>query len=401
MADTPKRAAATALSDPCFTDTPPAPPAKRPKSDSPPNDPSEPVHSEKAFCPEKMHLISVLRNDLRAKCIVLHTRFEDTPEKESIVVLQKTAFPTTPATLRMGKVVRDVLGASDGDSTLVIADHDPGSIVADSTSSFPNWQAKSISSNDVYHRLLVSAGLEAVNDVDMTVIHPAEPHHFKRYMASRRRIIQETPDTYHSAVLPFLKIKPRDLGWVDNILNGTSEQDRVLFTDVDPKLGFTLVLDYRWNEQRIQEMHCLAITRDPELSCMRDLRYSHVPMLKRMLAEGRHQLVTKYNRDHTLGPLDEDQIIAYLHYPPTFYRLHIHFVHVDTGDDGGTRTGRAHLLDDVIRNLELDDAYYANRTMTIYLHENSPMLACFNQSVSSSVLTNGDQQLSVEEPTAQ
>ncbi|CAH8875809.1 unnamed protein product [Trichobilharzia szidati] len=236
--------------------------------------------------------------------------------------------------------------------------------------------------NDVYHRFLVTNGLESVNSVDMTVIYPAESHHFAKFTGSGRHIIQETPEMFKDVILPFLSEKPKDLTWIDNIISGTAEQDRVLYTGVHEEYGFTLVLDYQWDGTRLQELHCLGIAHNEKLTCLRDLRRCHVPMLRKILQQGRNLLSDKYSKPDVSdnqtchnGPkvrLSKDQILAYLHYPPTFYRLHVHFMHVDSGDSG-TIAGRAHILEEIIRNLEQDDFYYANRTITIFSHDQSPM----------------------------
>ncbi|KAA3671238.1 m7GpppX diphosphatase [Paragonimus westermani] len=366
---------------PQLQDTPPVPPKKRRLTDDVDSS-TDNASKHVCFCPERMHLVSVLRSDLRSNSIVLHVRFDDTPGKESIVILKKSSFPNDPLTLQARKVVKTIISADQA--------RDNCDASVDSKDVFPCWKANSISDNDVYHRIVVTAGLELVNHIDMTVIHPAEPHHFKRFTGSGSRVIQETPQLYHTVIVPFLAEKPRDLTWVENILNGTAERDRVLFTDEDPSNGFTLVLDYRWSGERIQELHCLGIVRDLRLTCLRDLRARHIPMLERILSDGRRLLAAKYNTDQPPGIVSEDQILAYLHYPPTFYRLHVHFVHINTGDSG-TGAARAHLLEEVIRNLQLDSDYYAKRVITIYLHDNSPMLDALKRSSScSSLPTNGE-----------
>ena len=48
---------------------------------------------------------------------------------------------------------------------------------------------------------------------------------------------------------------------------------------------------------------------------------------------------------------------CFVHYPPQFYHFHAHFTHVAV--DFGVSTERAHLLDDVIENLERDGEHYA------------------------------------------
>ncbi|VDO60229.1 unnamed protein product [Schistosoma margrebowiei] len=329
----------------------PVPPKKRARLDVSTVDNVNGSTDATSFCPENMHLISVLQNDLRNKCLVLHTRFGDDP-KEAIVTLQKSSFPNDPNTLK----------------------------------------PKSIMKNDIYHRFLITNGLESINGIEMTVTYPAESHHFSRYTNSPRHIIQETPALYKDVILPFLSQKPKDLTWIDNVVAGIAEQDRTLHNDADEMFGFTLVLDYRWDGLRIQELHCLGIAHDRKLTCLRDLRSCHVPMLKRILQLGRDTLFHKYSKSETSDNqmsgdnpkiiLSKDQILAYVHYPPTFYRFHIHFVHIDSGDNYGTNACRAHILEEVIRNLEQDDLYYANRTITMFLHANNPMFSAICQNSS-------------------
>ncbi|CAH8673846.1 unnamed protein product [Schistosoma rodhaini] len=371
-------------------ETPPVPPKKRARLDVSTVDTVNGSTDVTSFRPENMHLISVLQNDLRNKCLVLHTRFGDDP-KEAIVTLQKSSFPNDPNTLKCCKVVNKVIGlhiSNDIDDQC----HEEDKTDETENDTFPEWQAKSIMKNDIYHRFLITNGLESINGIEMTVTYPAESHHFTRYANSPRHIIQETPALYKDIILPFLSQKPKDLTWIDNVVAGIAEQDRTLHNDTDEMFGFTLVLDYRWDGLRIQELHCLGIAHDQKLTCLRDLRSYHVPMLKRILQLGRDALFRKYSKSETSDNqmsgdnskiiLSKDQILAYIHYPPTFYRFHVHFVHIDSGDNYGTNACRAHILEEVIRNLEEDDLYYANRTITMFLHANNPMFTAICQNSS-------------------
>lgn len=285
-------------------------------------------------------------------------------DKDSIVILQKSSFPNDPKSLQAAGVVCK--------SKADIQPPAPDTITAPpvNENATRDWEANVITSNDVYHRLLVTSGLESVNAVDMTIIHPAEQHHFKRFITGSRHIVHEDPSMYEKIIVPFLAEKPKDLTWVENVLTGKSEADRVLFSDADTLTGFVLAQDYRWSGQSVQELHYLAIARDPKLTCLRDLRGHHISMLQQIAEEGRRQICMKHSAD----AIAYDQIIAYLHYPPTFYWLHVHLVHADKIEDMSMRAGRAHLLEEVIRNLQLDGDYYANRTITICLLDGSPML---------------------------
>lgn len=68
----------------------------------------------------------------------------------------------------------------------------------------------------------------------------------------------------------------------------------------------------------------------------------------------------------------EDQLRIYLHYQPSYYHLHIHFTHVKF-DAPGTTVGKAHLLCDVIDNIEMKDDYYQTKTLSFNARENDPL----------------------------
>ena len=62
-----------------------------------------------------------------------------------------------------------------------------------------------------------------------------------------------------------------------------------------------------------------------------------------------------------------EEIRVFIHYHPQFYHLHIHFTRL--WNDIGCQVERAHLLDEVIINLEQDDQHYANKTIFYKLNE--------------------------------
>ncbi|VDN35695.1 unnamed protein product [Dibothriocephalus latus] len=309
-----------------------------------------------SYKPAKMEIVKILRNDTRGKCICLHAKFIDSPNQDAIVVLQKSPFPNEVQALceaHLGRPSSENRKPKEEGKEEEVHNGSEENLV------FPEWKADRIMDNDIYHRRLVKSGLEDLNSLSMTVIHPAEAQHFAKYSASRRRLVLETPQIYSDVIVPFLAASPRDLAWVDNILNGTAEVDRVLFTDPDESLGFTFVLDYRWDGRQLHELHCLALARSTGLTCLRDLRACHVPMLKKMLSEGRQALVAKYGSGG--GGSGSSNITA----------------------DNKTAAGKAYLAEDVIANLELDGEFYARRTMPMFLHENHAFLAAIRESASA------------------
>ncbi len=62
----------------------------------------------------------------------------------------------------------------------------------------------------------------------------------------------------------------------------------------------------------------------------------------------------------------------YLHYQPSYYHLHVHFTHLKY-DAPGSGVERAHLLSDVITNLETDAAFYQKKTLCFAVKENQAL----------------------------
>ena len=71
-----------------------------------------------------------------------------------------------------------------------------------------------------------------------------------------------------------------------------------------------------------------------------------------------------------LSPSNELRV--FVHYQPQFYHLHVHFTRAHVNP--GCEAERAHLLTDIIQNLEGCDDYYVRRTLTHRLRENDPLL---------------------------
>jgi len=58
------------------------------------------------------------------------------------------------------------------------------------------------------------------------------------------------------------------------------------------------------------------------LKTVRDLKQEHLPMLKAIRDESLDAIEKKFN-------VSRQKILSFFHYQPTFFHLHVHFVHVD------------------------------------------------------------------------
>jgi hypothetical protein len=121
----------------------------------------------------------------------------------------------------------------------------------------------------------------------------------------------------------------------------------------------------QWRMKRLPAQQCfhwLAVATDTNLRTLRDLRGHHAQML--------HSLYTQTcQRIHEETGVDPGQIMAYVHYPPSVYQLHVHFKHL-TGQGVSHDTLRVHPLPVILNNLRIDPDYYAKSRMQVpvYVH---------------------------------
>ena len=76
--------------------------------------------------------------------------------------------------------------------------------------------------------------------------------------------------------------------------------------------------------------------------------------------------------------LPASKLRVYLHYQPSYYHLHVHFT-VLGSEAPGSGVERAHLLSDVIQNLEGDGEFYRQRSLSCSLRADDGLLAKFQQ----------------------
>lgn len=111
-------------------------------------------------------------------------------------------------------------------------------------------------------------------------------------------------------------------------------------------------------------LNWLSIVHDMRIRTLRDLRGYHVAMLRQML----HDSMTAIEQ-HTGIP--RDQVMAYVHYPPSVYQLHVHFSY-PYGQFCHRDAYRVHSLENIINNLEIDSDYYVKATLHLAMYRQSP-----------------------------
>lgn len=191
--------------------------------------------------------------------------------------------------------------------------------------------------NDRFTKYDVSVNLEG-KMYEVTDTDPINPELTK----PPRKIGKETFSEY---LLKRDCVLERNVKWIYNIIDGKSEQDRIIHKEND----FIIIPTLTWNGDK-NKLHVLAIVSDKSLMTIRDLRGKHIDLLKKIYETGLDIVSKEYS-------VDRDLIRTYIHYPPSTWLLHIHF-QIITHVDSSCAIEQCHNLPMVIQNLEMEGDYY-------------------------------------------
>lgn len=279
---------------------------------------------------EKLTNVKILKEDREQKVIILSA--EDEKGQVAILSFARKAFPT--------QAVEKFIN-----SEIVV-------------------EKKLDHTNDIWNTYQVYLADEELNNTKLTLIYPATQKLIDKYTTQKMVLVEETGQMYEEITKPHLNNNQHSLTWVYNILEGKSEQERVLFHDKDPDTGFLLAPSMAWMGD-VDDLYLNTLTNRRDLTSIRDLRAQHLPLLQYMRDKTMEICLEKY-------ALEKNQLRIFFHYQPSFYHLHLHVVNINYRP-AGSEVGRAVLLRDVIDNLKLDDVYYKKATLTYLLKMNDPL----------------------------
>ena len=113
------------------------------------------------------------------------------------------------------------------------------------------------------------------------MIYPATPLHIAKYSKKKFCFISETRDRYETIVRPYIEKNQLNPQWVYNIIDGKSEQERVLLKADQ----FILLPTWTWDGKDGESMHLLALVKSHDIHSIRDLRSEHIPLLETVLSQ--------------------------------------------------------------------------------------------------------------------
>ncbi len=204
-----------------------------------------------------------------------------------------------------------------------------------------NWVDKVVNTEQTFTNDVFVKYKSTLNEVEGELIICSD---LKKLDGFCKKISRET----YSEYLDF--ISKRDFKkeqWVYNILDGLAEQDKILYKDEKIVVAPT----YTWVDYNdLSKMYLLVFPMNKKLHSIRDLDGSHIELLEFIKSKTLEIIKSTYG-------FESDVIKMYLHYAPSTYHLHVHFVLVSNTDTNSS-CEYSHELSNVIENLKINSDYY-------------------------------------------
>ena len=184
-------------------------------------------------------------------------------------------------------------------------------------------------------------------------------------------LFHETYDTYLKKTLPFINsIQQNDCKWIFNIFENKTEEP----IGEAPSKQFIILKDYTIaNDNKTLICLGLPIPKYAYIKSLRDLTKKELPLLEEFYKEGKKIIAKKYN-------CKEEEIKAFLHYPPSFYYLHVHYQSVNNPNvQSSSSVNRAIDLNEIIENIKLRDDYYQKVAIDHIVQVNSKLFKALTQ----------------------
>ncbi len=216
----------------------------------------------------------------------------------------------------------------DSDSDLALC----GEVMKDSSSIFVNCDILTVFNLGNFFKSVVDMHTK---DAKVVYVHEKKP--------------QDHMESYQSYLDHMLiRAQEQDKSWVHKIFDGDTKE-KIFYHDSD----FVLVRDIKWSYENLEDFHCLAIFKDPNLMSIRDLNNGHIDLLQRVVMKSLNSFGHYFD-------IHKIKLDIYFHYHPSVWQLHLHFV-------SGTVKEKhwKYNVQEVISNLQKDSNYYRTNSLEI------------------------------------
>ena len=212
--------------------------------------------------------------------------------------------------------------------------------------------------NDIYYKYISNDYQSNQNKIDL--VYPADLKVIDKYRRKGSILYCETSEIYKSKTLKYIEnIDPKNTEWIDNILYKGTE--KILFSLEN---NFVIAQDYNTKDNE-NLLNCLGIPYNKNIKSLRDLNESHIELLENFYYTGRRNLSKLYN-------IEENKIRCFIHYPPSFYYFHVHYLNIEY-ESSSISINRAIDLYTIIQNIKLKSKYYEDIDIEINLQIGSKL----------------------------
>ena len=224
--------------------------------------------------------------------------------------------------------------------------------------------------NDIYHSFTAT---HSALPSHVDIIHPATEQHITQLSVQQPDVlVVETPHLYRTVHLPYIErqlSQPSHLAWLSHILDGSSEAERVLGRTDE----WVAVAQPEWDMRSLDTLHALVIPQARGLTSLRALNAAHLPLFAAM-REG----VVRALGDRC-GVKSATELLMFVHYPPSFYHLHVHVVHVSAGASLTSSVNRAVDVFDIEQQLQRDGRWYEQCSIRCRVRDGHALAATAQQ----------------------
>ncbi|ETO20896.1 hypothetical protein RFI_16313 [Reticulomyxa filosa] len=205
-------------------------------------------------------------------------------------------------------------------------------------------------------------------------------HYLKYKSGNAQVVVRETMEMYLKITKPYIDAMPeKDVKWMDDILNGKSENSRVICRDSDAfvslvaKTWHTHVNCEQYTDQSqwkelmstqniLDNLHIIAIIGDKTLRSVRDLQLQkHIVLLNEIKRQTLSAIAKIYN-------VPSHFLLVFVHYLPHKKNISV---------------TKAILLDDIIDHLQMDLEFYQKCSITCRVKKHHPLCAHLQHSIST------------------
>jgi m7GpppX diphosphatase len=198
--------------------------------------------------------------------------------------------------------------------------------------------------NDIFEKYYCKIQLEG----ELIICNNSQ--NIKNSIKQKSIIVRETYEEYIEKISILDKDKDKDT-WIYNILDDISEQECILYKDT-----FCLIIpSYTWINKDNNKLHILCMPFDKSIRCIRSLEEKHIDLLKYMKNKTIKIIEEVYH-------INETELKIFLHYEPSTYHLHIHFININHKECDSS-VEYCHNIDDIIYNLSIKSDYYQKRIL--------------------------------------